>query len=161
MRTELERYTRESSLFASPIKFGKWLTEHFAEEILQRRRAREHSAKSVKPALTDKTAPVGASAGPQKAVPAAAQVAPLQVAPVKVEPAKPVKLEPVMSETPPPVTVNVAPAGKAAEIARSEAEPQVLVASGELSALSNRPPKALWAAAAVLIMIVLIVLLTL
>jgi hypothetical protein len=47
MRAELETYVRESSLFASPLKFGQWLTEHFAEEILARRRAREVAAKAI------------------------------------------------------------------------------------------------------------------
>lgn len=47
MRAELETYVRESSLFASPLKFGQWLTEHFADEILARRRAREVAAKAI------------------------------------------------------------------------------------------------------------------
>lgn len=47
MRVELETYVRETSLFASPLKFGQWLTEHFAEEILARRRAREVAAKAI------------------------------------------------------------------------------------------------------------------
>lgn len=47
MRAELETYVRESSLFASPLKFGQWLTEHFADEILARRRAREVAARAI------------------------------------------------------------------------------------------------------------------
>lgn len=47
MRADLENYVRECSLFASPLKFGAWLTEHFAEEILVRRRAREIAAKAI------------------------------------------------------------------------------------------------------------------
>lgn len=47
MRSDLESYVRESSLFASPLKFGAWLTEHFAAEILARRRAREVAAKAI------------------------------------------------------------------------------------------------------------------
>jgi serine/threonine-protein kinase len=47
MRTALEGYVRVSGLFSSPLKFGSWLTEHFAEEILERRRAREVAAKAI------------------------------------------------------------------------------------------------------------------
>ena len=47
MRAALEGYVRASGLFSSPLKFGSWLTEHFADEILERRRAREVAAKAV------------------------------------------------------------------------------------------------------------------
>jgi serine/threonine-protein kinase len=47
MKAALQGYIRESGLFSSPLKFGHWLTEHFAEEILQRRRSREVAAKAI------------------------------------------------------------------------------------------------------------------
>lgn len=47
MRLALEGYVRNSGLFSSPLKFGKWLTEHFADEILERRRSREVAAKAI------------------------------------------------------------------------------------------------------------------
>lgn len=43
----LETYAIGAGLMASPLRFGTFLTDHFAEEIVQRRRARERSAAVV------------------------------------------------------------------------------------------------------------------
>src|SRR5690606_27767498 len=114
MRAALEAYVRESSLFASPLKFGNWLTEHFAEEILKRRRAREQAAR-----------------------------------PVNAPP------EPVMSQTPPPVTTELAPARVVGAGATD-----ALVLDDDPLPFQRRPPRALFAAAALLVMVVVIVLLS-
>ncbi len=47
MRGALDAYLDEARLFASPIKFGAFLTEHFEEELIAERRARERAAKAA------------------------------------------------------------------------------------------------------------------
>jgi serine/threonine protein kinase len=47
MRAALQQYVRASGLFSSPLKFGSWLTQHFADEILDRRRTREVAARAI------------------------------------------------------------------------------------------------------------------
>ncbi len=44
---DLESYAIETKLMASPLRLGTFLTDHFAEEIVSTRRAREASAKSL------------------------------------------------------------------------------------------------------------------
>jgi serine/threonine-protein kinase len=39
--SELEAYCHDTRALLSPMRFGQWLSEHFAEEKLERRRARE------------------------------------------------------------------------------------------------------------------------
>jgi serine/threonine-protein kinase len=45
MRSELDAYATGARLFASPIKFGAFLTDHFEMELLADRRAREHATR--------------------------------------------------------------------------------------------------------------------
>lgn len=45
MLKELEGYVAASGMVASPLKLGEWLTQHFAAEILERRRAREAASR--------------------------------------------------------------------------------------------------------------------
>jgi serine/threonine-protein kinase len=47
MLRDLEGYAAKSGLFASPIRFGEWLMEHFGEELVSQRRARERAAKAL------------------------------------------------------------------------------------------------------------------
>ena len=122
MRVELETYVRETSLFASPLKFGQWLTEHFAEEILARRRTREVAAKAI-----------------------------------AAEPL--VKL--TVSERPPRVTANGPPEvpehGVRNAISAGAGTRAFLVGSFH-NALARRPPMAWFAAAALVLMLVVLAL---
>lgn len=47
MLRELEEYVASTRLIASPLRLGEWLTEQFGAEIIERRRAREHAARSL------------------------------------------------------------------------------------------------------------------
>ncbi len=47
MRTALDEYTDRARLFASPIRFGAFLSEHFELELLTERRAREVAADAL------------------------------------------------------------------------------------------------------------------
>ncbi len=124
MRADLENYVRQSSLFASPLKFGQWLTDNFAEEILARRRARESAARAL-------------ASGP---------------------------LVEMASKTPPPVTCSVpeVPRAKPAETAREPAlaVPRKVSDPPEPKLLQGRASKAWFAAAALLVMLVVIALLS-
>jgi serine/threonine-protein kinase len=44
---ELEEYIAESRMFASPLRLGEWLLDHFGNEIVETRSARERAAKAV------------------------------------------------------------------------------------------------------------------
>jgi len=41
---DLEEYAERNKLMASPMRFGKFLTDHFEAELVETRRAREHAA---------------------------------------------------------------------------------------------------------------------
>jgi len=41
---DLEEYAERNRLMASPMRFGKFLTDHFEAELVETRRAREHAA---------------------------------------------------------------------------------------------------------------------
>jgi hypothetical protein len=47
MLKELEAYVAQSRLTKSPLRLGQWLTQHFAQEIVELRRAREQLARSM------------------------------------------------------------------------------------------------------------------
>jgi serine/threonine-protein kinase len=47
MLRDLETYVGRSRLIASPIRFGEWLRDHFGENIIASRRARERAAKAI------------------------------------------------------------------------------------------------------------------
>lgn len=44
---EIEGWAASAKLLASPLRFGQFLTEHFADEIVEARRARERAAQAV------------------------------------------------------------------------------------------------------------------
>ncbi len=44
MLRDLEDYMMRAGLFASPLRFGEWMSEHFGDDIVERRRARERAA---------------------------------------------------------------------------------------------------------------------
>jgi serine/threonine-protein kinase len=45
--SELEDYIAEATMYASPLRLGEWLMDHFGNEIVETRRARERAAKAV------------------------------------------------------------------------------------------------------------------
>ena len=47
MQRDLDAYVRKASLVANPIKLGDWLREHFGEEMLEQRSARERGAQAL------------------------------------------------------------------------------------------------------------------
>lgn len=47
MLRDLEAYVVRAGLLASPIKLGDWLMDHFGEELVEQRRARERAAKAI------------------------------------------------------------------------------------------------------------------
>ncbi|MCS6898673.1 MAG: serine/threonine-protein kinase [Myxococcales bacterium] len=47
MLRELETLMVQAGLVANPLRFGSWLREHFAEETLERRRARERALRAL------------------------------------------------------------------------------------------------------------------
>lgn len=47
MLRDLEDYVRTSKLAANAIKLGDWMMDHFGEEIVTRRRARERAAQAI------------------------------------------------------------------------------------------------------------------
>ena len=49
MRADLVAWTAAAKLGANPIKLGDWLQEHFGEDLIAQRRARESAAKSLDP----------------------------------------------------------------------------------------------------------------
>lgn len=47
MLRDLDEYVRRTHLVASPLVFGEWLLEHFGNEILEFRKARERAAQAL------------------------------------------------------------------------------------------------------------------
>ncbi len=143
MRADLEAYVRSAALFASPLKFGDWLTEHFAQEILERRRSRELAAKAIVDSLATTTESNGVVT--TESLPAAP--------PPETSQAKPASDAGFRAESPCRDSGGAeAQAQRAAPLnppVRSDPEP-----------LQHRPFKRLFAVAALLMMVVVLVLLT-
>src|SRR5262249_55748094 len=59
---ELEGYVAQAKLVASPIRFGDWLMEHFGEELVAIRRARERAAKALEAGPVASVQAIGGSA---------------------------------------------------------------------------------------------------
>jgi serine/threonine-protein kinase len=68
MLQELERYVADAEVYASPLRFGEWLLEHFGQDIVERRRARERAAQALEAAAPSGRwpAPTVESAQPQR-----------------------------------------------------------------------------------------------
>jgi serine/threonine-protein kinase len=62
MLRELEAYAAKSGMFASSIRFGEWLMEHFGEELVSQRRARERAAKALEAGPLARVQAIGGSA---------------------------------------------------------------------------------------------------
>jgi serine/threonine-protein kinase len=65
MLDDLEAYVAETRLLASPLKLGRFLTSHFADDIVCARRARERAAAALEqgpPAVVTPLAPPASSA---------------------------------------------------------------------------------------------------
>lgn len=92
MLRDLSDYAGKAGLIASPLRFGEWLTDHFGQEIIERRRARERAAKALEagPLLT---------AEPVASAPDAPTAEPQSVAHFEAPPAS---LEAVVTHSQPP-----------------------------------------------------------
>lgn len=183
MRSDLEHYVRESGLFASPIKFGNWLTQHFADEILERRRTREVAARAlargplVKLSLSGTPPPVTTDIEPEPDNELGAKVEIGVEAGVgaKAETGAEVSAERKLQRKPEPELSSeheaalpadaATPSTAGAQDSRSDREPASLPAPRPAAASSGaaerRPPKALVAAAALVVMLVVIALMSL
>lgn len=77
MLRDLEAYVGEASLVASPLRFADWLTEHFGEDLVEQRRARERAAKALEagPALSMHAVAAGSTAPTTPTTPADAGAA--------------------------------------------------------------------------------------
>ena len=68
MLDDLQRYVAKARLVASPIRLGDWLTEHFGNELVAQRRARERATKALEAgpvaAVTPVASEVAAPANP-------------------------------------------------------------------------------------------------
>ncbi len=82
MLDALQRYVAKARLVASPIRLGDWLSEHFGNELVTQRRARERAIKALE-------------GGP------VATVTPIVDAPVASAPIRPVSLWPPAAGPPP------------------------------------------------------------
>lgn len=61
MLDELQRYVARARLVASPIRLGDWLTEHFGNELVTQRRARERAVKALEVGPAVSLTPVAAA----------------------------------------------------------------------------------------------------
>jgi eukaryotic-like serine/threonine-protein kinase len=79
MLRELEGYVADAGLVASPLRFGQWLMQHFGQEIIEKRRARERAAMALGPTTPPEPAPpsLAAVAHTMREPPAAARKSPL------------------------------------------------------------------------------------
>jgi hypothetical protein len=64
MLDDLQRYVARARLVASPIRLGDWLTEHFGNELVTVRRARERAAKAIEAGPVASVTPIAPAAGP-------------------------------------------------------------------------------------------------
>lgn len=68
---ELQRYVARARLVASPIRLGDWLTQHFGNELVSQRRARERAVKALEagpPAAVTAIGETTPSSGPVRPV---------------------------------------------------------------------------------------------
>ena len=93
MQRDLDAYVQKASLGANPIKLGDWLREHFGEDMLEQRSARERAAKALENApvihpkalRTPPPAPVVTYAK-EEVVPPSVSLAAVDVSPSSVGP---------------------------------------------------------------------------
>jgi serine/threonine-protein kinase len=105
MRVELDAWARKAAFVANPIRLGDWLREHFGEELLARRAARERAAKPIEraPAIIPKaqhtpSPPIVELAPPEERGPAS--LVAVDVSPPSLKPASDPK--PSSPESSPP-----------------------------------------------------------
>jgi len=104
MLRDLEAYVARAGLVASPIRLGDWLMDHFGEELIEQRRARERAAKAI-------------LAGP---------VASVSV----IEPSAPEATTAEVREEEPPAASDFEPASDASSGVHPAPEPETKAASG-------------------------------
>ncbi|HJL05722.1 MAG TPA: serine/threonine-protein kinase [Polyangiaceae bacterium LLY-WYZ-15_(1-7)] len=118
---ELESYAIANGLMASPLRFGAFLTDHFADDIIGLRRAREKAAEDV----VDDADP--SDFGPSSAPPPAGEVAEISAPPPAALPAEALAPPPSaaapLAPPPPPSTPEpiVAPRVGGSKSAKAEA----------------------------------------
>jgi serine/threonine-protein kinase len=100
MLRDLDRYAASTHLAASPLRFGAWVREHFAEEVVAARRARERAMRAldlgppavivpIAPLIPDRALPAAdpaAAADPVSAADPAAAADPVSAADPVAEP---------------------------------------------------------------------------
>ncbi|HLV19851.1 MAG TPA: hypothetical protein VKZ49_03185, partial [Polyangiaceae bacterium] len=134
MLKDLEGYVSGSGLIASPLRFGRWLSDHFGTEIVDRRRERERAARAIEAGpLVElsivQTAPETASPGelegapPGPPLPRVAELPPRPTdedgaEPVIVPPIEPppASLQAMVRRMPRPALPQEPPAGKSASL---------------------------------------------
>jgi serine/threonine-protein kinase len=90
MQRDLDAYVRKASLGANPIKLGDWLREHFGEDMIEQRSARERAAKALEnaPAIHPKALrtppPPVVTYAKEEAVPPSVSLAAMDVSPPSV-----------------------------------------------------------------------------
>jgi serine/threonine protein kinase len=87
MLDDLQRYVARARLVASPIRLGDWLTEHFGNELVTLRRARERAAKAIEAGPVATITPIAPPAEPMS------PVRPVSLWPPAAAPADPPKDE--------------------------------------------------------------------
>jgi serine/threonine-protein kinase len=64
MLDALQRYVGRARLVASPLRLGDWLSEHFGNELVEARRARERAVKAIEIGPVASVTPVASTAEP-------------------------------------------------------------------------------------------------
>ncbi|MGZ3452722.1 MAG: serine/threonine-protein kinase [Polyangiales bacterium] len=68
MLDALQRYVGRARLVASPLRLGDWLSQHFGNELVEARRARERAVKAIEIGPVASVTPVVSTAEPIKPV---------------------------------------------------------------------------------------------
>lgn len=138
MLDALQRYVGRARLVASPLRLGNWLTEHFGQELIDKRRARERAVKAIETGPVASVTPVAPAAS--------------TVMPMSSTPSGPVSLWPPAA---PPADDTVDDKG-ATGLAAAAAERAQEIASQDAP---KRRPVAVITAVLIVILVVLFLLL--
>jgi serine/threonine protein kinase len=142
MRSALDEYTGRARLFASPIRLGSFLSEHFELELLSERRERELQAQAL-----EELTPIGGLEAPPSSAPAtsrdarADQTQPLPAGKQRDDDTSPTSAPPAAASPPVQMTADPAtterppPAPSPASAEPSELSQTIVVALGVVAVL--------------------------
>ncbi len=82
MLKQLEAYVAQHGLVASPLRLGEWLTESFGQEMLERRRTREHASHSEARGVAPELDSLTGMSTPLEGSQAGSELSPLSMEPV-------------------------------------------------------------------------------